>query len=109
MRKNPTNDALLYSLALSYLHLSKYDSAIRWFSYGLRLNPRWIDGLCGVAAAYFNMKKFDKAMYYIELAKNNFKSIKNKTVPHDPNDRAVFLSDELPSASRLSLYTITFI
>lgn len=55
LRKNPSDEQLLYSLALSYLQLKKFESSMRWFSYGLRLNPRWVDGLCGCAVAYFNM------------------------------------------------------
>ena len=84
LRKNPTNESLLYSLAQSYLRVQKYESAIRWFSFGLGLNPRWVDGLCGVAVAFFNMKYYEKSLSYIEHAKNNFKSIRNRVLPTDP-------------------------
>ena len=55
LRKNPNDQILLFSLALGYLQLQKFESAIRWFSFGLKLEPRWIDGLCGVAIAFFNI------------------------------------------------------
>ena len=51
---------------------------MRWFSYGIELNPRWVDGLCGVSMSYFNMRNFEKALTYIDLAKNNFKTTANK-------------------------------
>ena len=109
LRKNPTTEALLYSLALSYLQLHKYDSAIRWFSHGLKLIPRWIDGLCGVAVAFFNMQNYEKALQYIELAKNNFKSSKNKTTPKDQIEGTGNVCVELPAVSKLTLNTITLI
>ena len=73
LRKNPTNEVLLYSLAVCYLQLNKLESALYWFSKGLNLNPRWIDGLCGCSFAYFNMQDYEKALSYINMAKDNYK------------------------------------
>ena len=68
----------MFSLALGYLELAKFESAICWFSFGLKLNPRWINGLCGVAIAFFNIQNYAKALEYICLAKDNFKMDSNK-------------------------------
>ena len=58
LRKNPTSHILIYSLAVCYCRLKKYRSAIHWFSRGVELHPRWIDGLAGIAITYFNMLDF---------------------------------------------------
>ena len=73
LRKHPTNDILIYSLAVCYLKLKKYRSAILWFGKGIDLNPRWVDGLCGIAITYFNMLDFERALRFISLAKDNMK------------------------------------
>ena len=73
LRKNPTNEILIYSLAHSYLKLKKYKSAILWFGKGVDLNPRWVDGLVGIGITYFNMLDFGRALRYITLAKDNMK------------------------------------
>ena len=39
----------------------------------MSLNPRWVDGLCGLATTYFNMKQYRLALKYITLAKDNWK------------------------------------
>ena len=58
LRKNPSELKLLYSLAVCYSHFRRYQSAMCWFSHGLNLNPRWVDGLCGMSMLYFNMGLF---------------------------------------------------
>lgn len=73
LRKNPTNETLIYSLALCFMKLKKYRSAILWFGKGVDLNPRWVDGLCGIAITYFNMLDFDRALRYMTMAKDNMK------------------------------------
>lgn len=37
------------------------------------MHPRWLDGLCGIALAYFNMLDFERALKFITLAKDNSK------------------------------------
>ena len=41
--------------------------------HGMSLNPRWVDGLCGLATTYFNMRQYKLALKYITLAKDNWK------------------------------------
>ena len=73
LRKNPTDHILIYSLGVCYSKLKKYKSAIHWFSRGIDLLPRWLDGLCGIAIAYFNIHDFERALKFISLAKVNGK------------------------------------
>ena len=58
LRKNLTNLTLIYNLANSYKKLNKYSNALTWFMHGISLHPRWVDGLCGLATTYFNMKDY---------------------------------------------------
>lgn len=30
-------------------------SALRWFDYGVRLFPKWVDGLCSKSMIYFQL------------------------------------------------------
>ena len=53
--------------------MKKLDSALEWFTHGLNLNPRWVDGLCGTAICYFNMQNHEKALEFTALTKNNYK------------------------------------
>ena len=53
--------------------MKKFDSALEWYTHGLNLNPRWIDGLCGSAVCYFNMENHEKALEFISLARKNYK------------------------------------
>ena len=55
LRRTPTQHILIYSVAVCYSQLKKYNSALQWYTHGINLHPRWIDGLCGIAFAYFNM------------------------------------------------------
>ena len=73
LRIHPSEHILIYCLAVCYTRLKLYQSAINWFSRGVEFNPRWIDGLCGIAITYFNMLDFEKAPKYITLAKENCK------------------------------------
>lgn len=73
LRRCPTEHALIYSVAVCYSQLKKYQSAMRWYSLGISLHPRWVDGLCGLAFSHFNMGDFEKALYYIGLARDNSK------------------------------------
>ena len=61
LMKNPTDQNLIYSLAVSYCKLKMYKSSSQWFSYGVNLHPRWVDGLCGIALANLNIFNFEKA------------------------------------------------
>ena len=76
LRKNPTSLHLIYNLANSYKKLKKYNSTLVWFCHGINLNPRWIDGLCGLALTYFNMGDFKMALKFITLAQGNYKGAK---------------------------------
>ena len=67
---------MIYNLANSYKKLKKYNSTLVWFCHGINLQPRWIDGLCGLATTYFNMKNFKMALKFITLAKENYKGSK---------------------------------
>ena len=80
LRKIPNCDTLIYSLACCYCRLKKYHSAIHWFGKGVELNPRWLDGLCGIALSYFNLQDFERALKFIVMAKDNAKgdNMKNK-------------------------------
>lgn len=73
LRKIPHDHTLIYSLAVCYMQLKKYHSAILWFGKGVDLHPRWLDGLCGIALAYFNLQNFERALKFIILAKDNSK------------------------------------
>lgn len=73
LRQFPNEHILIYSLAVCYMRLKKYKSAIQWFGKGIDLHPRWLDGLCGIAITYFNMLDFNRALKYITLAKDNTK------------------------------------
>ena len=79
LRINPGKHKLIYSLAVCYSRLKMYQSAINWFSRGIDLHPRWVDGLCGIAITYFNMLDFERALKYISLAKDNNKGLQMKT------------------------------
>lgn len=78
LRQFPTSHILIYSLATCYSQQKKYNSAIHWYGKGIDLDPRWVDGLCGIAINYFNMLNFDRALYFIQLAKDNSKGEKLK-------------------------------
>ena len=71
--RSPTEHVLIYSVACCYSQLRKYQSAMQWYSFGISLRPRWVDGLCGISFAFFNMANYEKALYYIKLAKENNK------------------------------------
>ena len=73
LRIHPNEHILIYALAVTYTHLKLYQSAIDWFSRGIEFNPRWIDGLYGIAIVSFNMQDFERALKYISLAKENSK------------------------------------
>ena len=73
LRKNPTNLVLIYCLANAYKKLKKYNSTLIWFSHGVNLNGRWVDGLCGLATTHFTMGNFKQALRYISQAKDNFR------------------------------------
>lgn len=73
LRRSPTEHVLIYSVACCYSQLRKYKSAMQWYSLGISLHPRWVDGLCGISFAFFNMGQYEKALYYITLAKENSK------------------------------------
>ena len=73
LRKIPSDHTLIYSLAVCYSRLKMYHLAIHWFSQGVELKPRWLDGLCGIAMCYFNMLDFERALKFIMLAKDNCK------------------------------------
>ena len=72
LRKNPTNLLLIYNLANSYKKLRKYTSTLTWFMHGVQLNPRWVDGLCGLATTYFNMQQYELALHCIKAARFNY-------------------------------------
>ena len=76
LRKNPTSLMLIYNLANSYKKLKKYSSTLVWFCHGINLQPRWIDGLCGLAVTYFNMGEYKMALKFISLAKENYRGPK---------------------------------
>ena len=44
--------------------------------HGISLHPRWVDGLCGLATTYFNMKDYQQALRFITVAKDNCKGTK---------------------------------
>ena len=73
LRKLPDDHVLIYSLAVCYMKLKKYHCAIHWFGKGVELHPRWLDGLCGIAIAYFNLMDFERALKFIIMAKDNSK------------------------------------
>ena len=73
LRIYPSEHILIYALATCYTHLKLFQSAIEWFSRGIELNPRWVDGLYGIAIVSFNMQDFERALKYITLAKENSK------------------------------------
>ena len=73
LRRNPTEHVLIYSVAVCYSQLKKYENAVQWYCHGINLHPRWRDGLCGIAFAYFNMQNYEKALHYISIAINNSK------------------------------------
>ena len=77
LRKNVTNLTLIYNLANSYKKLKKYSNALTWFMHGVSLHPRWVDGLCGLATTYFNMRDYEQALRFISVAKDNCKGVKD--------------------------------
>ena len=44
--------------------------------HGVSLHPRWVDGLCGLATTYFNMKDYKQALKFISAALENYKGKK---------------------------------
>lgn len=58
LRKNPTNLVLIYCLANAYKKLKKFNSTLIWFSHGVNLSGRWVDGLCGLATTHFTIGNF---------------------------------------------------
>jgi len=55
LRINPTNFRLIYNLARNYQKLNLFDKSITWFLFGLKIKPRWVNGLVGIAITYFEM------------------------------------------------------
>ena len=86
LRKHPCQHSLIYSLAVCYSKLKKYRSAIHWFSLGIDLHPRWLDGLAGIAIIYFNMLDFPMALKFITMAKENSKGTVLSTSQSDKDD-----------------------
>jgi len=58
---------------------------VEWFGFGLKLRPRWVNGLVGMAVSYFEMKHYFKAVEHISAARKNFKA-----VSHNPDDKCLF-------------------
>ena len=58
---------------------------MEWFDFGLKLKPRWVNGLVGMAVTYFEMKHYFKAVEYISAARLNFKA-----AALDKNDSCLF-------------------
>ena len=48
--------------------------AVEWFDFGLKLKPRWVNGLVGMAVTYFEMKHYFKAVEFIKAARLNWKA-----------------------------------
>ena len=77
LRKFPNDVLLIYSVARSYAEIYKFESALTWYTFGLNLQPRWVEGLVGIATIHFNRKNFEEALRYISLAKENIKGNTN--------------------------------
>jgi tetratricopeptide (TPR) repeat protein len=53
LKKNLGSIILLFNLARILVYLGKYEEAINWFEFGLKLKPRWVNGLTALSVCYF--------------------------------------------------------
>jgi tetratricopeptide (TPR) repeat protein len=62
LKKNLTSMVLLFNLARVLVYLCKFEEAIGWFDFGLKLKPRWVNGLTALSVCYFEMKYYSTAI-----------------------------------------------
>ena len=83
LRFNPSSLILIYNLARNYMILCKFKLSIVWFELGLKLKPRWVNGLVGLALTYFEMGYNSRAVNCIKAAHNNINLVKfDKVIDH---------------------------
>jgi hypothetical protein len=95
LRFNPSSLILIYNLARNYMILNKFKLSIVWFELGLKLKPRWVNGLVGLALTYFEMKYYSRAVVCIRGAHDNISLTRN-----DRPDDKIVLRDRTPSQLR---------
>jgi hypothetical protein len=72
--------------------LNLFEKSVVWFNFGLKLKPRWVNGLVGIAITYFEMGYNSRAVSYIKSARQNFKG--EKFVSSE-DERCHFSEDEI--------------
>jgi tetratricopeptide (TPR) repeat protein len=77
LKKNLTSMVLLYNLARILVYLCKFEEAISWFDFGLKLEPRWVNGLTALSVCYFQMGYHSTAIQCIVAAQANYKNVKH--------------------------------
>ena len=48
------------------------ENTLRWFKHGVGMYPKWVDGLAGLSMVYFQLRDFDNALKYIQLAREHY-------------------------------------
>ena len=66
--------------------LCKFKLCIVWFEFGVKLKPRWVNGLVGLALTYFELGYHSRAVPYIQAAHKNINTIRNSEECHFKED-----------------------
>ncbi|MCL5278379.1 MAG: tetratricopeptide repeat protein [Planctomycetes bacterium] len=75
---DPANNAVRYLLATTLAGLKQHDQAIGHFQRILRLDPRHMDALMGLAGSYTETRQLDKALGCLEEAQRIAQSTGNR-------------------------------